>query len=89
MKMMLTRGAEPTEEMIKMLMTSKNREGEEVKFMVMMVTEGRRAAMEIQMARRGRSCPWWPESLLLGAVDGGGSSDNSATEQGEEEMLCY
>ena len=71
-----------------MLMTSKNREGEEVKFMVMMVTEARRAAMEIQMARRGRSCPWWPESLLLGAVDGGGSSDNSATEQGEEEILC-
>ena len=72
-----------------MLMTSKNREGEEVKFMVMMVTEGRRAAMEIQMARRGRSRPWWSESLLLSAADGGGSSDNSATEQGEEEMLCY
>ena len=31
MKMMLTRGAATTEETIEMLMTSKNREGEEVK----------------------------------------------------------
>ena len=49
----------------KMLMTSKNREGEEVKFMVMMVTEARRAAMEIQMARRGRSCPWYEEEKMV------------------------
>ena len=48
-----------------MLMTSKNREGEEVKFMVMMVTEARRAAMEIQMARRGRSCPWYEEEKMV------------------------
>ena len=58
----------------------------EVKFMVMLVTEARREAREIQVARRRSSRPCRPELLHLGFVDGEGDSDSSVTEQGEEEM---
>ena len=54
--------------------------------MVMLVTEARREAREIQVARRRSSRPCRPELLHLGFVDGEGDSDSSVTEQGEEEM---